>query len=497
MNQLPLRLSDRLRKTEVSYWCLLVIVVLNSLVVAFAEPMQFYLKEYSVIPCVIFLYIAFTRKKTTDAKLLLGMGLVMTAWFLFIQAVHHHTEMATRPMGMFFSIYLLALPFAACAREGERCTGLKTHALGYLGGTMILLIISVLLLSNRVPQSLVSTVYYDFGRLNVLTHPNIFGGTLLVGVGFGLMLLSMVKKAWIKVLLTLLVVLEFLILVLTNCRSAVIMGCLLMAGFVFFVINKGGFLRFTAGAVAALLVAAGCFFGSQELFARHQKRIMEILPIAQVLQIRDGIEDSSPAIASAVQTSYRFSKADVSINAGRYIATATPNSMGNSWQRPLLETFPSFGGRTPIWQEEIKAIRQFPRVKWLGIDYVKEFLERTGNRPYAHSHNSWMEVLMILGIPGLVMACAFTLLAVWMILTTLLSKKTKLWMKTVAMMVICILGIAVTEPYLFLSGWVSSQGHVFYPIDFTFFLCLGYLVYWRAERKKDQKCNADTTALPE
>ena len=484
MNQQPtLRPWNRLKQVDILYWCLLVVVALDVLLIAFAEYTQYYLKDYVMIPCAIFLYVTLTREKTTTAKVLLAMGLLMTGWFLFVQAIHHHTDMATRPMGMFFSIYLLALPFASVAREGERSNGLKMWATGFLGGTLVLLFFSACLLAGRLPQAFVTNIMYDFGRLNVMTHPNIFGGTLMIGVGFCLMMLSMTKRVWLKILLAVLLVLEFLTLALTNCRSAVIMGSLLMAGFVFFSISKGGFLRFVAGGLAAIVVAAGCFFGSQELFARHQERILEAMPIAQTLMVEDVADETHPVIASAAQTVTRRIRADVPIRPGRVIASAVPSSVGNSPQRPLLETFPSFGGRTPIWQEEIKAIRQFPRVALLGVDYVMEFLDRTGNRSYAHSHNSWMEVLMILGAPGLAMACVFTLLAIWLILTTLFSRKTLLWQKTVAMLMICILGTAVTEPYLFLSGWVMSQGHVFHYIDFTFFLCLGYLAYWRAEAR--------------
>jgi len=492
-NQQPLRLWDRFKKVDTLYWCLYVVVALDFLLIAFAADAQYYLKEYIMIPCAIFLYAAFARQKTGTAKALLGMGLVMTAWFVFVQAVHHHTSMDTRPLGMFFSVYLLALPFAALTREGESCNGLKMWTVGFLGGVMVLLVIAAFLLAGRVPSSLLSSVWYDYGRLNVMTHPNNFGGTLMIGVGLCLTMISMAKHVWVKGALWALVVLQFVVMALTNCRSAVIMGSLLLAGFVFFAISKGGFLRFVAGAVAAVLVAAGCFFGSQELFARHQKRILETMPIAQTLPMQDVAEESHPVLALATQTINRRVRADVPVNQGRVIASAAPGSIGNSPQRPLLETFPSFGGRTPIWQEEIKSIKQFPRVALLGIDYVREYLERTGNHPYAHSHNSWMEVLMILGIPGLVLASVFTLMAVWLVLATLFGKGAKLWQKTVALLVICILGISVTEPYLFLSGLVMSQGHMFHHIDFTFFLCLGYLAYWRAEAKRARRAVAAGT----
>ena len=85
-----------------------------------------------------------------------------------------------------------------------------------------------------------------------------------------------------------------------------------------------------------------------------------------------------------------------------------------------------------------------------------------------HSHNAWIEALYQLGIPGL----ALTGLAVWNG-AALLWRNADLLQSCVAMVVLCLMGCAVMEPYLFV---VNAQFHYF---DFLFLLCLGYMDQWR------------------
>ena len=65
-----------------------------------------------------------------------------------------------------------------------------------------------------------------------------------------------------------------------------------------------------------------------------------------------------------------------------------------------------------------------------------------------HSHNAWIEALYQLGIPGLALALALTGLAVWNG-AALLWRNADLLQSCVAMVVLCLMGCAVMEPYLF------------------------------------------------
>ena len=93
-----------------------------------------------------------------------------------------------------------------------------------------------------------------------------------------------------------------------------------------------------------------------------------------------------------------------------------------------------------------------------------------------HSHNAWIEALYQLGIPGLLAALAHTGLAVWNG-AVLLWRNADLLQSCVAMVVLCLMGCAVMEPYLFVA---NAQFHYF---DFLFLLCLGYMDQWRRQTR--------------
>lgn len=79
---------------------------------------------------------------------------------------------------------------------------------------------------------------------------------------------------------------------------------------------------------------------------------------------------------------------------------------------------------------------------------------------------------MRMGIPGLLMALVFTVLAVWRAAKLLLSPATVLWKRIVAMLAMCVMATGFLEPYLFITN-------VYYHVtDFVFFFLTGYLDFW-------------------
>jgi hypothetical protein len=66
-------------------------------------------------------------------------------------------------------------------------------------------------------------------------------------------------------------------------------------------------------------------------------------------------------------------------------------------------------------------------------------------------------------------------IAVCFIWKTFWSKHCTLDQKIIALLVMCLMGAGILEPYIFFSD-------IFYHYtDFVFFLCLGYLVHWRSK----------------
>ena len=93
--------------------------------------------------------------------------------------------------------------------------------------------------------------------------------------------------------------------------------------------------------------------------------------------------------------------------------------------------------------------------------------------PVVNAHNSWIQTMMLMGIPGCLLAVVFTLVAVWNLWILMWRKQEDLRRKVVAMIVICLLLAGLLEAYLFTGELLFT--------NFVFLLCMGYLIQWNAE----------------
>ena len=121
------------------------------------------------------------------------------------------------------------------------------------------------------------------------------------------------------------------------------------------------------------------------------------------------------------------------------------------------------------------GLRDNSRIKYIGTEYVEMILTRYSSGTIFHTHNSWLEALYRMGLPGLGAALVMTALAVWSA-AVVLWRNSDLWKSCVALLTLCLLGCAMLEPYLFVVD-VS-----YYYLDFLFLMCLGYLCLWRGEK---------------
>mgnify|MGYP006897801781 CR=1 FL=1 len=128
----------------------------------------------------------------------------------------------------------------------------------------------------------------------------------------------------------------------------------------------------------------------------------------------------------------------------------------------------------------LKAVRNSKPVMLWGTEYSGTIISIYHWFDVDHAHNSWLETLMRLGLPGLMLSLVFTVLAVWNGAKLLLTPGTELWKKVIAMLAMCVMATGFLEPYLFITN-------VYYHVtDFTFFFLTGYLDYW-SNRKTDAK----------
>ena len=144
-------------------------------------------------------------------------------------------------------------------------------------------------------------------------------------------------------------------------------------------------------------------------------------------------------------------------------------------QKSFMENLDTLNGRTEIWKACIKELRDNTKIMLFGTEDVGFLISRNTYSDFVHAHNSWMETWMRLGLPGLLIALAYTWLALRCVWVLFWSKQVELAKKVLVILVACLLVAGFLEPYLFMTN-------VYYhTVDFIFFFCLGYLDYWRGQ----------------
>jgi O-antigen ligase len=292
----------------------------------------------------------------------------------------------------------------------------------------------------------------------------------MIGIGFSAVFCVMAKKQLTRVLLIAAIALQLTAMALTNCRTTLLLTGALLGGTVFFVIFKGGWKRFVLGLLAAGVLLAGSFKLSGMLFQWNNDRLLASFSAAQAAA---PVEETTPVVEALEEMAPAAEETPEEI----VIMEDTGIIIGDNEQRGLLEDLWSFNGRTQIWEAALKAVRNSRPIMLWGTEYSGTMISIYHWFDVVHAHNSWMETLMRMGVLGLLMSLVFTVLSVFSAAKLLLSSKTELWKKIVAMLAMCVMASGFLEPYLFITN-------VYYHVtDFTFFFLTGYLDFW-CNRKK-------------
>lgn len=442
-------LSSDDRAQRVQYASLLMVIVME-LVFFLLEDRAggiayLYAERYLALPAMAFVGASFCRDLNRQQKWQLFAGLAMVGLFFIIQTLHQAVESSAKEVGTFVCAYALCFPFAAAARDGKRQRGLKLMTGLFLAVGVLLLIYAAMLMLNVVPEGLKNYVNWDGVRFSALGHSNISATLLMISIGLSAALALTCRKIWVKVLLLALCAVEFAVMSLTNGRTTIIFTCILLGGLTFCVLRRHSWQRLTIAMAAAVLVIGCLFFASRSLFQWDQNRLMET---SAPQQTSSGTvqADSEPQVTEVVNPQGTFS-----------------------------EDLKTLNGRTTIWQTALLALKENPRILLIGTEYVEMIMTRYSSSPLYHTHNSWMEALYRMGLPGLAAALVITALAIWNA-AVILWRNQDLWKSGVALLTLCLLGCALLEPYLFV---VDISYHY---LDFLFLMCLGYLNLWRSEK---------------
>ena len=469
------RNQSECRARRIQFLCLLA-VLLIALVFFLLEDrasgLAYLLAErWMALPAMAFLGASLCREG--DHRWQLYAGLAMIALFFLIQVLHLVLESEAKQIGTFVCAYGLCFPFAAATRDEKAQVGLKWMAGLFLTVGTVLTVYTMLLLLNAVPEYLKNYVYWDGSRLFAMGHPNICATLLMVSLLFcaGFALTS--RELLVKIGLAVLMLAQFFALSLTNGRTTIILTCLLLGGIVFCVIRGRGWKRFALAVLAAVVVMAAAFGTSRALYGWNQNRLTRQVEQSQTAAAAEP-EPVEPEAVEPVFLESEVVEPEV-VEPEAAEPKAAEAMVSEQYQGTLANDFKTLNGRTEIWRTALLGLNDNPRLKFIGTEYVDMILTRYAPGTIYHTHNSWLEALYRMGLPGLAAALVITVLAVWSALVVL-WRNTDLWKSCIALLTLCLLGCAMLEPYLFVAD-VS-----YFYLDFLFLMCLGYLCLWRKEK---------------
>lgn len=453
-------IADRI--VLIPYLCLLSAVVLEFLFFALegrcGGVAYAYAERYLAFPAMGFLGASLCRELSPRAKRTLMLSAFMLGWFFLTQTIHQAVELDRKETGTFFFVYGMAFPFAAVMEDGQRQRGLKLVAGLFLTVSILVVAYAGLLTVGLLPPALEEWVYWDGSRFTAMGHPNISACLLMIGIGIGMGVCLKTKKPVLKGLLLALAVGQYITISLTNGRTTMVMTSLLLGGIVFTALRGPNWKRLLAALLAGVLAAALAFVASGWIYKANNDRLIRQYAQQAAVSAEEAPPADTQAADSQEETLYLNSEGVLVGSQGQ-----------GSWENDIH----TLNGRTYIWRAALEGLKENSKVVLWGTEYVDLIVSRYNYFDVVHTHNSWLEAIYRLGLPGLAVALVLTLMAARDIVL-LLWRGDDPWKSCIALLTACLLGCAMLEPYLFVAD-VS-----YHYLDFLFLFCLGCMNEWCA-----------------
>ena len=413
--------------------------------------LAYYLTEdYLMVPALLFLGVSLAGQLPKFARQRLLLAGAAIAWFVLVQIIHKLSGMDTHPIATVFFVYLMAFPFASVAEDKEHM-GIRWVCGLFLTASLVLVGYAGLLLADLVPASLQQFIFWDGARLHVFWHPNMSACFFMLGIGFAAMFLMQTKKLLLKLLLLAAIVLQMAMMAMTNCRTTLLLTGAMLGAILFLMILQ----RF-----------------QPKLHRKTGKRNIKIIILCLVLVLAVLVGFFMLAGKLYQQNNDRLVAEKVSENEGGEVYQDTGILVGDNGQGTLVNDMRTLNGRTHIWKAAFSAIRDNKRLALFGTEYSGTVISAYNSFEVVHGHNSWIEALMRMGLPGFLLSLVFTALAVVSAAKLVLNPEVELWKKILAILTLCLMATGFLEPYLFITN-------VYYHVtDWAFFLLTGYLDYW-------------------
>lgn len=455
------KLYIRFLKKDPVYYYVFSIAFMLVLNTGFGFLGSYPFKYILFVPCVLFLGAMFSQSMTVSAKKALYLPLIMLVWFVFLQIKRQFDNFEISSFASLFCVYFFAYPFASLIGDGEKKQYLKMFFFSLMIASLCLCMNGVLLIMNCLPSVFSEYVFWQGPRLYVFWHPNLTACFIMLGIIGTMAFFQDVTCKKKKLVLLCFFLLQFICVILTNCRTILFITCVLCAGNVFFSIIKGRWKI-----VLPVLVVAGIllFIVSNQIFEVHNERmIKKQIDIEQQIQENNAAEQFSSELRIDSETGEVFLK--------------------DQGQSSFLHDLKHLNARTDIWNAAFFAISESRAIQLFGIDNPGRYLSYYTSFNVAHAHNSWIECLLGMGMPGFLIALMFTISALWNCIFILMKYHQDVWKRNTVFLTLALMGASFMEPYLFLP---PGDSHIF---NFIFFLNIGYLLCWYAGEKNSFNAN--------
>ncbi|NLI55338.1 MAG: O-antigen ligase family protein [Clostridiales bacterium] len=262
----------------------------------------------------------------------------------------------------------------------------------------------------------------DEGRLEFFNHPNIAasacGLSILLSIGW----FAETKRTLVKVLLVPAALVCYLALALTDSRTGII-ATALVAGYAVFLLcgakpwpKSGKLMKVLFYGLIALCVAAVFYVGTtgvkRAYNAYAELRASAAAPVAAATAAPDAQATETPGTAAAESAP----------------AAPTPTESEAAFEQAAsrsLSDASTFNGRTLIWKGAIQGLRDNPKILLTGTtpllsgEIMTSYLSVL--EPMRNFHNSFLAVLVGLGVPGFVLFTLF-MAALWVLCVRLVVK---------------------------------------------------------------------------
>lgn len=330
--------------------------------------------------------------------------------------------------------YLLALPFARTMDDADKKQGLMLVSVVFAVGYGVLAWLSVLAALYGVQLTL-PVLGSELGvnpldlRLYANTHPNISACLFLIGLAMAIWLAVHFKRRWVTAAALVLGVGMYIGIALTVSRTAMIQAGVLAAGIVFISAMRLPVKTMWKRTAVSLLLAAAC--------------------LAVVFLSFGWTADGFSMLAQSVKAQAEESAVIVA-------------------QRDIVGDLATMTGRTDIYMQILKMISERPMTLLTGMrnSEIVHTLEKYIHN--YHAHNSFLQTLVNMGIPGLLMALWFAVRALWASVRLVFSRRAAFADQVLAMFLLTLLVGTIPEPYLFTEYLTAC--------NFPFFLVLGYVL---------------------